>query len=1518
MTVVVESPQLLLKGNGTKTGYSFTFSLTKKGDLNIYYTPSGGLEKKLGKNDFSVTLNQNRPGGTIEFLTITPQPTDILRFIRESEIDQKIDFIGIGVVSPENVEHDFDKNVRILQEVKFLAEGHPHNKIPDPDLQQVGKFIVTDGKNGYFFYPLKIDLPAPGNDNNVLVVDLTNKRLKFIAQPGFSNPAIPQPPQEYKYIVSDAGVYTLTPEHTKPMQQNDGQTEVWDESQQKFRFASFSHLPRVSALQQALVSTQTAGGDYGVEWRDYRPVISDLSSGIVSGCVVTRESDTEISVGAGVLQIVSAGAAPPASAELLQFSATGNISIDTSVEKSHFVYIETSPSTSVVVETAYTPQARGSKIFLCEVEHTHDQIITSIETSAILVTAVPSQIREFVKALVGNAGRNIVVSPVSTDAGADPANRQIRYTGGLFVGYGANANSNKLLPHELGIAEKSLAAFRWRDSADADSAEISAFPNQLQYESAPGVLTNVPANNFVLAPIWLYPNGDIKVQYPRAVYQTKASIPALSDFLATFKKSPIASRNAALLAIAQLRQGFNFSNKDDVFIANIGGISAGGNTGSGLPPVTPQDEGKLLIANNNSAWVISPFSIPAPQAADVGKTLKVKSTAELEYGQPEDLTARTWLANGIFDGFKTSYIGGSTSLTISAGKALLCMDGTVGSPANIRIVNYPGGTYHLQNPTSQNSTFIEMDENGVLSETAALTSYIRGSKITLFRVDHATDVIESVYPVYRDLNCIPEQIKEVFEAYGNVINGITIMAAGTNTLSHTGGVFHGFNVNAQIDLLSPHKKILSPLSPIDFRFRDRLGENHAGGSNFPAIPKIELSAGVLTSIPINHVAYFPLWIRSDGECFFQYAETSYLSTGNVPSASDYITTFRRDKDLQAVASLQGVVKWERGKNFSTGNSFISINNVSGGSSSGGLLPAGPSDSTKIYTIDNSGKTVLGPRLAQPFASSEEPTFANKILQYNPQGSAIIASDVRIPSLGDLAAGDHFVVSRDGILETLNNKTEFVDPSVWATIDQQYYNVEPFGIRLSAKGIMVSRGRKNNVQDPSVRQKLRLGDIFDSFEKIPWNYNNTVMTDPSTGRFSNVYNDNRGGTVNYYDSNSRFKFAPDNQTFAGYFTPAAGVFRTTTSSNVAGVGEGFFWYEENTSPHCFGVLASPVEEGYSLSNSGTDPIRLRIHGNGTNVAMISIVEFEANVVNTRESSKWAAAFKPKDIGEEIVFTLTLKQFSIENKHDPASSPIKSTYNISLWTTSDTEITADTTKVFDIPNTQPVGRTYTLPLNITTKFSSLSGDYYHKNNSDPESGKSNVMQFGILIEPPQAQTGIVRDSLQNGALDVELTAEKVTFLENRYEYGTLASISTLPENKDPSTPVATHVFTGSQPTLKAGKILIFYYLMYPKIPQSLSDFDPDMQGIVLHQFDPLDYPSIFLENQTGTSVPTTRIEANRRKGRSSLFEIYELGCTQNQFDNWKLAVYFRNLQQEAAFKIKANSVGASIWLVNEEDI
>lgn len=1529
MTVVVEKPILEVNGNGTQTGYSFSFSYTNANEIDIFYTPDGENARLLAPAEYKLIPN-NPPfaGATVEFIGITPQVNDVLRFSRSTQISQDIDYIGTGTVAPVDVELDFDKVVRILQELYSEAQDLQTllGRFPSPLFQAFGKFIVSDGIDGWDFFPLRFDNPQPTDDAKILLVDIPNKRIRYQSAPSIANPVLPQPTpgSAFKLVGIKDGSYQIGAEIPTFGATDGGKIAIWNGTKYIGILGSGVSNPTTPfPTDDGLVLHSKADGT--TEWLDDGFNNIAMSSGVVSGLKITQASTTSINIGSGILEVVENTTGVP-KVSLVNFAGATNVSIPTSVGLSSYIYINAGiPVPTVVVQSTFESLPRGSKIYIGEVLHRNNNQITAINQDYTVVAAIPSQIREIVTSFLGSKIVGTVLVPNST-GGASPANLQMRFAGGgIFISYGVNAANDILNPHVVSnIPGQSPASFRWRNALDADSAPSTTLSTTIPLvDNGSGVLSNIPNNNFVQVLVWISSTGELILQYPRISYTQLSAVPTVSDFLTRVAKSPSALKNLAPFAVLQMRQGETFQNTTNMFITPISGFSAtgiAGAQGDRLPFASTADAGKPLIVSPTSSWIVGSYALPTtiPAGAPAGRALVTNgTTTSLSLADPLDPTARTWLCNGVLSGFTATFTTGGT-INISAGRALFCTDATAGEVQNITVVNYAGGSYTIASIGARKLSYIYLNLNGTITDSGSLTDAPRGNIMRLFRVEHFDNVnIEDVKPIYNVLNAVPNQLRHIYDLIGRAIRNFQITVKTNTALRISSAIFYGFDSGAQLNILEPHSFQMPPQDPLPFKFIKQDGTGiTASTSDFPLAPLVEGAGGTLTTLTAGNVAYYPVWMYQNGKTYIEYAQAQYLPA-NAPVSSEFFLTYKRNVTLDQIAVLIGVIKWENGKNFNTGNSFISFNApISSGSGTLPLIQTTPADISRVVTVTESGGIGLGVPLPQPKADgSDAVNFSEKSLVYDPTGTYLRLTDMTnkadLEPTSKNLGGTYLVGIKSGRMFAFTNKTDFPTPTLHSIEGAEYYPAEPLNVRASRKGIKISEftrnddgGGLNTVGD----FPLKIADLATN-KRLVWGAN--VPLNPVGF-----------GVANLGNNNDYYKWLPQNPTNAARYFAGTNEYVMQDNKQVG--------RESATGARAMNMFGGDVSDIDILHVTPNEYVSKLSYDSFNLVYSWR----DINPVNFPPTEDFYVQHFFTSInlpaGRQIRGKITIKK--VELKAPPSGSALTTSpppsglyrpeIGLSFFVTSSTTL-ARSDVMLDMNTGLVPDVVTTYNVNKEFSFDSSSASFFHDFTNTPDANKNIV--FGFCVKLPES-AGIIGNTdfqirtIGGGTVTfgIDLIETRTTNLSpySRYAYTTLAAINALAA-------VDGKIWEGGgsaltpDPTTGNYNITLIYQILFPPQIKSVTDYNKDYEGIFVHPLEPQNTPQVFLEDQTGTTKYTQRIQFNKREPKSILYEVYDIECTADQFNNWRVAMYFTNKLAEQAFKTYCDTVGASIWVINRAD-
>jgi len=878
-----------------------------------------------------------------------------------------------------------------------------------------------------------------------------------------------------------------------------------------------------------------------------------------------------------------------------------------------------------------------------------------------------------------------------------------------------------------------------------------------------------------------------------------------------------------------------------------------------LPVVDSSDKGKFSQVVVDQ-WDTSSYTLPTELlSSDIGKVLGVVSATEVGFVDvPPDLVASTWFTNSILEGCVISLVTPTvptdpvTQVSITAGKAIFLSD-TPGVPATRDLITIPAvATLTISNITSADNTYLVLNKDGTISQQPQETYFQRGTRLLLGKVFHPnrTSIIR-VKHLYHVANNLPQQIRTSMLTKGNVVLRMDLKTNGSNTLEHGGGLFIGYDVNVDVNIQSPHMIQLPLLSPLPIQFIDSKGNISAQTTTFPDVPKVEESDGTVVDLIAGRVGYYQVWLSQNNTLMIQYSNGSWTPT-TAPLLSEYLLrTFRNDELLENYA-LVGMVIWEFGKTFLTGNVYTHINGTAyqSASQSGGQgVPAGTPgvDDDKVYQ-SKGGAPKLGIRIPLPNPAS--PTeFDGKIPVYtygaNQGFTATDPSTLFSTSIGDGPVAFVIGDSPGNLSRYLNTSPS---PFPHFGIQPGYeFCITDFPTRRAARvSVELMKWTLNNIANAP--HYFRLNDWITGVDQVV--FPQKISADPAT-------------PFNFL-SPAPVSFPLLDVVFTSYnnslTTPAPSRILFTRSSNqlidsfTSATDDLNIYEAKYTNDIAFEYMSSSETSRFEFTHD------------------VTVVAKEGGVgmkYNASMAMLYIDTTKLKTLASDYVLDLTW-----------------TVYSASATAVTDMEYMCVTTG-----KDAPTGVTDAyIPFENKTVVTSMDGpttQYFH--TSVAATGNSNRIGAGILIKP---KTSTVGKSTTNITTTLTLRARSPSVVPDperngmsRFEYIPLKNWNALVEEDG--------IVLGEKvPDITAGRLNI-YYLTFGLGKFSVTgkaSIKPQYRGVimnVLNQIADNTYPRFYLEKPGGTErVEAEFIHANPNNwGCHWIFP----SVTQEQIDTWVPAVY-----------------------------
>lgn len=152
MTVLTTNNKVRQEGDGTSTGFPFTFKVFSDEDIRVIsIADADGAETVVDSADYSVSLNTDGEGGTVTFNTAPAADVDIL-LKRELDVTQEINIPRSSNIPEQSLENGYDKAIMLIQDIFerlsraiLLTEGTTleNLQIPSPVANKALKWDAT-------------------------------------------------------------------------------------------------------------------------------------------------------------------------------------------------------------------------------------------------------------------------------------------------------------------------------------------------------------------------------------------------------------------------------------------------------------------------------------------------------------------------------------------------------------------------------------------------------------------------------------------------------------------------------------------------------------------------------------------------------------------------------------------------------------------------------------------------------------------------------------------------------------------------------------------------------------------------------------------------------------------------------------------------------------------------------------------------------------------------------------------------------------------------------------------------------------------------------------------------------------------------------------------------------------------------------------------------------------------------------------------------------------------------------
>lgn len=282
----------------------------------------------------------------------------------------------------------------------------------------------------------------------------------------------------------------------------------------------------------------------GMEWNNN--AIYGMSSGAITGGVLSINTDTtKFDISDGLGYVVN-----PETSAYSKVTWTGLTGITpTHILTNNISYVALD-STGAVVQQA-TPFSGGierDQINLGVLVHVDNVNINDVNNEQHVLTNPSNQLEDLLMAIgLFNRSGNVI--------SANGVNVNIDRSAGILFGSGINYINSRKQPHEITIASATIQEFQYRmaDGTNYTGVTQTAILPDL-YDDLTSTPAAVPNNKFTNQHIFMFPSGNVKIQFGQTIYPTLDAA-ASGIPVEVFVTEPSIIDNGMLRAVLTVKKG---------------------------------------------------------------------------------------------------------------------------------------------------------------------------------------------------------------------------------------------------------------------------------------------------------------------------------------------------------------------------------------------------------------------------------------------------------------------------------------------------------------------------------------------------------------------------------------------------------------------------------------------------------------------------------------------------------------------------------------------------------------------------------------------------------------------------------------------------------------------------------------------------------------------------------------------------------------------------------------------------
>ncbi|WP_313249540.1 hypothetical protein [Stenotrophomonas indicatrix] len=252
----------------------------------------------------------------------------------------------------------------------------------------------------------------------------------------------------------------------------------------------------------------------------WRPALFE-STGVINGGALSINAgdNTRFDMAQAVIGYVDWSVTPTQPTRVLSTVGPFTAQVVTNIATANATYVGIQmPAGTIIQQTSpFTNAQRRTIAQIGALVHSNNVNLNAINDQAATIRAGVNQVGDLMMAIGAmNLAGNIY--------SANGANLNINKSAGSIFKMGANFQASHLDPHVVSMGAQTALTFRYRLSNGTEGADTTNI-NPNQYESAPGVLTNIPilGNQWHVQRISIFQSGLSRIQYGQQLYGSLAA-----------------------------------------------------------------------------------------------------------------------------------------------------------------------------------------------------------------------------------------------------------------------------------------------------------------------------------------------------------------------------------------------------------------------------------------------------------------------------------------------------------------------------------------------------------------------------------------------------------------------------------------------------------------------------------------------------------------------------------------------------------------------------------------------------------------------------------------------------------------------------------------------------------------------------------------------------------------------------------------------------------------------------------